>query len=196
MPSRPRALALLVALALGGPVLPAQGKVFQSQAEALASAFPDADRVEAKTHVLDDAQAHAVESLAQARLESRLVTLYTAIKGDAAVGYALIDVHTVRSYPEAFLIVITPTGGVRSLRMLAFYEPQEYLPPARWLAQFEEQQLGPELALQRRIHGIAGSTLSARAVTGGVRRSLALYEVLVAKHGEPAPLAGTAALGR
>lgn len=167
------ALALLVAAA------PAAGEVFLSQREALALAFPEADRIEKKSMLLDDAQAAAVERLSGAELESRLVTLHQGFKAGALLGYALIDVHTVRTLPEAFMVVLTPEGRVASLRILAFYEPSEYKPPARFLAQFDARGLDPELRLGGAIHGIAGSSLSARAVTTGVRRSLALYEVLV-----------------
>ena len=184
---RSSALAVALLLAVGGAAGPARAKVFQSRQEAVATAFPDAERVAEKSFALDDAQVHAVESLARARLDSRLVTLYTGLVGDRVVGYALIEVHTVRTLPEAFLVVISPEGEVRDLRMLAFYEPPEYLPTARWLEQFHDEKLSPDLLLQRRIHGIVGSTLSARAVTGGVRRALALYEVLVKGAGPPGP---------
>ena len=176
MRSRRAVLALLGLLAAGTP---AAAEVFLSQREALALAFPEADRIEKKSVVLDDAQAAAVEKQSGAPLESKLVTLHQGFRGEQLLGYALIDVHTVRTLPEAFMVVLTPDGRVASLRMLAFYEPSEYKPPARFLAQFDARALEPELRLGGAIHGIAGSSLSARAVTTGVRRSLALYQVLV-----------------
>jgi hypothetical protein len=181
MPSSRLALALLCGLAAA----PAAGEVFLSQREALEQAFPDADRIEKKSSLLDDAQARAVEQLSGAALESKLVTLHAGWRKDALLGYALIDVHTVRTLPEAFLIVLSPDGVVTSLRLLAFYEPSEYKPGERFLAQFGARQLGPELRLGGAIHGIAGASFSARAVTTGVRRSLALYQVLVRGAGDP-----------
>lgn len=170
------ALALVVVPTASGAV------VFLSRSEAVATAFPDADRVDEQSYVLDDGQAKQVEGRAGERLDSRLVTLYTGFRDGRVVGYAIIDVHTVRTQPEAFMVVISPDGEVRDVRMLAFYEPREYLPSDRWLEQFRDESLSPELSLRRKVHAIAGSTLSSRAVTGGVRRSLALYEVLV-RHG-------------
>jgi hypothetical protein len=171
---------VLVLLALCLFAAPAAAEVFLSQREALALAFPGADRIEKKSVVLDPAQAAAVEQLSGAPLESQLVTLHQGFRGGELLGYALIDVHTVRTLPEAFMVVLTPEGRVASLRMLAFYEPSEYKPPDRFLAQFDARALDAELRLGGAIHGIAGSSLSARAVTTGVRRSLALYQVLVA----------------
>jgi hypothetical protein len=178
-------LALAAGLYLGAVPLAVEGKVYYSKSEALASAFPGADRVDSRTIVLRDEQAAAIESLAKARLETRLITVYTGVKDDEIVGYAFIDIHTVRTLPEAFLIVLSPEGGIESLRVLAFYEPEEYLPTERWLAQFDRRVLDRKLRLGGEIHGIAGSTLSARAVTDGVRRSLAIFELVVkAKQGE------------
>ena len=176
--SRWIALALLC---LVGAAAPARGEVFLSQREALALAFPGADRVERKSTLLDAAQAQVVEELSGAPLESKLVTLHAGFRGDELLGYALIDVHTVRTLPEAFLIVLSPDGRVTNLRLLAFYEPSEYKPGEHFLAQFDARTLDPELRLGGAFHGIAGASLSSRAVTTGVRRSLALYQVLVAQ---------------
>ncbi len=153
--------------------------MFLSQREALEQAFPDADRIEQQTYLLDDAQAEAISKLARSRLESRLIKIHTGRRGDEILGHAFIDVHRVRTLPEAFLVVLTPEGKVRSLRLLAFYEPPEYAPPERWLRLFDDKRLDPALKIGGDIHVIAGSTLSSRAVTDSVRRSLAAFEVLV-----------------
>jgi Na+-translocating ferredoxin:NAD+ oxidoreductase RnfG subunit len=93
-------------------------------------------------------------------------------------GYAMIELHTVRTHPEAFLVVLSPEGSVRSLRVLAFHEPLEYLPPGRWYEQFGGKSLADALRVGGDVHGIVGATLTAQATTRGVRRALALYQVL------------------
>ncbi len=175
--------ALLIALL--APAV-AGGKVFHSQREALELAFPDADRIERRNVILTDAQAERVEKSSKAPLDSRIQTLHVGWRGDEVLGYAVIDVHTVRTLPEALMTVLSPSGEVRSVRMLAFYEPPDYLPPDRWLAQFDAKRLGSGLQLKRNIHAIAGATLSARAATRSVRRALALYQVLYADTAETA----------
>ncbi len=174
------ALAGLAAALLLTTAGTAAARVFMSRAEALELAFPAAERLEPLRFALDDAQARQVEALAQAPLESRIVTLHAGRRGDALLGYALIDVHTVRTLPEALMIVLDPQGQVRSVRVLAFHEPSDYLPTEGWFSQFEGRELAPDLQLKGRIHAIAGATLSARAVTRSVRRALALYQVLIA----------------
>ena len=170
---------LLLVLALVVVANAAGAEVFASKREALEQAFPGADSIESRTLVLDDEQAASIEQRSHGELESRLATIHTGVRDGRVVGYAIIDIHTVRTFPEAFLVVLDPGGRVMSTRILAFYEPPEYMPPERWLAQFDERRLEPSLSLGGSIHGIAGSTLSSRAVTNGVRRALALYEAFL-----------------
>ena len=158
---------------------PAPAKAFYSKEEALALAFPQADQVDQRSFFLTDEQAQQVATLAAAPVESKLATFYIGQKSDAVIGYAFIDTHLVRTQPETFLIVLSPTGVIQKVFVLAFYEPEEYLPAERWLRQFDQQVLSPELQLRQKIHGIAGATLSARAITSGVRRALALFQVLL-----------------
>lgn len=158
------------------PAVSARAAVYATQKEALAEAFPDADHIEKTAVALDDAQAAEVERLAQAPLESRLAALHTAWRGDALLGYAVIDVHSVRTLSEALLVVLSPEGSVRSVRLLAFHEPPEYQPPASWYAQFA----GAEAEAPPRLHAIAGATLSSRAAQASVRRALALWRVIAA----------------
>ena len=175
--SRAWALAFVVAALLPG--VRAEAKVFYSQQEAIDLAFPDADRIETDIRVLTKDQVAAVESAARSKLDSRIAKFYVAWQGDAITGYAFIDVHTVRTLPEAFLLVLEPDGSTRSVRVLAFHEPLDYLPTERWYEQFEKKSLADELRLDRDIHGVVGATLSARAVTQSVRRVLALFRVLI-----------------
>ena len=179
-PSRLGWRGLLVAGALATlPGAAADSKVFYSRQEALELAFPDADRVEKRTFILTSEQARRIEERARSPLESKLVTLYTGWKDGHVQGYAHIDVHTVRTKPEGFMVVLDAAGEVRSLRVLAFYEPLDYLPAERWYGQFEGKSSKQPLRLGRDIHGVAGATLSARAATRGVRRALAYYAVLI-----------------
>jgi Na+-translocating ferredoxin:NAD+ oxidoreductase RnfG subunit len=174
-----RTLPLLLAVVALCGAGEAGAKVFHSRTEALALAFPEADRVEDQTYVLREDQVEAIESLSKCEMETKLVKVYTGYRGEDVLGYAFIDIHNVRTLPEAFLVVLNPEGDVRTLRVLAFHEPLEYKPADRWYSQFEEKSLDNHLRLGRDVHGIVGATLSARATTRGVRRALALYEVVV-----------------
>ncbi len=170
---------LLAATFLFGCPTSGEAKVFYSREEALELAFPGADRVEAETYVLDDEQARRIRNLAKSDIDTKLIKVYTGYRGGDVMGYAVIDIHKVRTLPEAFMVVLEPTGAVRSLRVLAFHEPLDYLPSDRWYRQFGEKTLAEPLRVGNDVHGVIGATLSARATTRGVRRALAYYEVLI-----------------
>jgi hypothetical protein len=157
----------------------AAAKAFYSKQEALALAFPEAEQVETKTLFLTDDQVQHVSTLASAPVESKLATIYIGRKAGQVLGYAFIETNIVRTLPETFLVVVAPTGVVQKLFVLAFYEPEEYMPSTRWLQQFDQKTLTPSLQVRHDIHGIAGATLSSRAITNGVRKALSLFQVLV-----------------
>ncbi len=172
-------IIFLVGLSFGPAAFPVQAKVLHSREEALALAFPEAERVEKRTFTLSAEQAQRVTTLATTPLESKQATVYIGYKGEQVLGYAFLDTRIVRTLPATFLIVLSPAGVVQHVQILAFYEPEDYLPPERWLRQFEQQSLGPDLQLRRNIHGIAGATLSSQAITNAVRQASALFQVLI-----------------
>jgi Na+-translocating ferredoxin:NAD+ oxidoreductase RnfG subunit len=170
---------LVVSLLAAFAAVSADAKVFYSRSEALELAFPDAEEVASNTFILDDDQVARIESLAKCDLDSKLVKIYTGKRDGKVIGYALIDIHNVRTLPEAFMVVLNPEGEVRSLRVLAFHEPLEYKPTNRWYQQFDNRSIEAPLRVGGDIHGVVGATLSTRATTRGVRRALAYYEVLL-----------------
>ncbi|MCC6849161.1 MAG: FMN-binding protein [Deltaproteobacteria bacterium] len=181
----------------------ARAAVFLAKDEALALAFPGADRVEERVVILTDAQKAEIEKRARAPLESQLWTIHVGWKDGVVQGYAVIDSHIVRTLPETFMVVVDPDGKLRRVDVLAFHEPPEYLPTQRWIGQFAGHALDEDLKLGAGIQGITGATLSAQAMTAGVRRALALVAVAVlapgaARAAEPpraAPEAGATPAG-
>jgi hypothetical protein len=158
---------------------PAYATVFLAKDEALALAFPGNERIEERVVILTNAQKAEIEQRARAKLESQLWTIYVGWKGGEVQGYAVIDSHIVRTLPETFMVVIDPKGALRRVDVLAFHEPPEYLPTERWIGQFKGHALDDDLKLGAGIQGITGATLSAQAMTAGVRRALALVAVAV-----------------
>jgi Na+-translocating ferredoxin:NAD+ oxidoreductase RnfG subunit len=164
---------------VGGVVEPSSAKVFASQKQALAEAFPDATRIDRDTRILRAKTVARIEAITRQKLESKIVVLHTAYQGGLVLGYAHIDVHTVRTKTEALMIVLAPSGEVRSVRILAFHEPLEFLPTDRWYSQFSGKTSLASLRVGRDVHGVVGATLSARAAAEAIRRMLAYWEVLL-----------------
>jgi transcriptional regulator of nitric oxide reductase len=158
---------------------PVHAKVFYSRQEAIALAFPEADRVDKKTTILTADQLAAIEEAGRVKVESKLVTIFTAYRGDEVLGYAHIDIQTVRTHAAALMVVINPEGDVRSVRILAFHEPLDYLPSEKWYAQFAGKTLEDRLRIGGDVHGVVSATLSTRAATDSIRRALAYHAVLI-----------------
>jgi hypothetical protein len=146
-------------------------------AEALAQAFGRGED-QPETFVLDEAQARRSRS---SRAQARIKLAHLARTQAAAPRLRPIDVHNVRTLPEAFLVVLSREGSVRMVRVLAFHEPLEYMPSARWYQQFDQKTIADPLRLGGDVHAIVGATLSAQATTQGVRRALAIHQVLLRK---------------
>jgi hypothetical protein len=183
-PPRKRRRRAFVALgtALGILLLaaaPAFSGAFYGRKDGLREIFPEADSIEKQRFFLTDEQAAEVTKLSGAALQDKLVTVHIGKKEGAVLGYAFLETHLVRTQPETLFIRVSPEGKVERVLMGAFYEPRDYIASERWLEQFRGQELDAELRVRREIHGIGGATLTAYAVTGGVRKTLALKRVLI-----------------
>lgn len=170
-------LLLLHVLFFTLPLFTVPAATYLTQTEALDQAFPGA-AVERRGYVLTDAQMKEAARLAGAKLPSALATAYVATRDGAVVGTAYFDVHRIHSLTETLMIVVTPDGQVADLVVLAFYEPAKYRAPEAWMKQFLSRKLDDRLNLKQDIQGISGATLTARATTKAVRRTLALHAVL------------------
>lgn len=174
-----RALVSGLLIAWASSLAPeAAATVFMSQREALEQSFPGA-RCERRAFVLTPQQVKAVQARAGAKLSSRLATAYLAWRGDTLAGVAFFDTRNVRTMPCVMMTSIGPDATVQRVDLLAFHEPPDYRPPARWLGLFERRRLDERLWPRRDIRNLSGATLSTRAITEGVRQALALFEVLV-----------------
>ena len=155
-----------------------KAQLMRTQEDALKLAFPTA-KVERLTVFLTETQVEQIQKLAHVKLESKLVTYYVGRSGSEIAGFAFFEKNTVRTKEEIFMVVLNPDGSVRFVEMLAFYEPFDYLPTSRWLKLFGGKSLTDGLWPGREIHNITGATLTARAVTLGVRKVLATFKLAV-----------------
>ena len=170
---------LVLTLSIGLASVSVNAAVFYNRRQALELAFPEADKILTRTVFIKPEQLKRIQRLAHAPMESQMLSFYVGYKGERLLGYAFIDAHVVRTQPETFLTVLTPQGRVKMVQILAFHEPPEYMPPPRWLQQFSGRELTPGLRLKADIQGITGATMSARAITYGVRKILAIYQVVL-----------------
>lgn len=152
--------------------LAAHARVFMTQQQALASAFPGA-KVTREVIYLTPEQIAAAKKESGVDFEDRMIVRYASTGG-----YAYFDTHRVRTMPETVMIVVTPDGRLDRIEILSFDEPPEYLPKERWMEQFEGRKLDDDLSLKRAIRPMGGASLSGRAITNASRKILALHRVI------------------
>ena len=154
----------------------ANATVFYSKEEAFELAFGAGAEVEPLPIFLTDEQTEQIEKTAQVKLDSKLYTLHVGKRGGHVLGYATIESHNVRTQPETVMILLSPTGQLQRVEMLAFHEPPEYQPPARWFERLYGKPIG-DLRLNQGVDGIAGATLSSLASLSGIRKVMAIYQI-------------------
>jgi hypothetical protein len=162
------------------------GKTIVEPEKAVREAFPGAV-TERRTDYLSEEQAGRIESLAGSPPSSRIVVSYRATREGLPAGRAYLETHLVRTLPETILVVLRGDGRVAKVEILSFTEPDDYLPRPRWLEQFRDKELDPELSLRSSIRGVTGATLTSRAITSAVRRVLATDQVLGGAPSPPSP---------
>ena len=138
--------------------------IARKEAETLRQAIPEATRFESSDLLLDDELLRRIEQRAKVKVKERMVTFYTAWKGDKIIGYVVIHSHVVRTKNETFALAFHPDGRIRQIQVVSFLEPQEYLPTDKWLAQFQGKGVDQHLAVGDDILPISGATMSARGV--------------------------------
>ncbi len=153
------------------------GQTLLTRDEALALAFPKCE-VTRSTVYLEESQQKRIASLAKVEFKSAVLYPYRATLKGKHVGTAYFDTHRVRSLRETLMIVVKPDGTIGRVEVLSFAEPKDYLPRAKWYAQFPGRKLDSDLNLGRKIRGVTGATLTSSATTKATRRVLALDQVL------------------
>ncbi len=172
------ATACCVAIGCCGIGGTAAAKTFATREVALQRAFGTEAEIERRTAFLTPAQLDSARALAGAPIAPARVSYHEASRGDSLLGRAYLDTHRVRNEHETILVVVSPAGETQRVEILAFDEPEDYLPPPRWLQTLAHRSLSRRLRPGDAVDAISGATLSARAATEAVRRVLALDRIL------------------
>jgi hypothetical protein len=137
-----------------------------------------AKSIEIQNIILSDAQLQQLIKSSQQPIDSKLYRLYLAKNGDKTIGYGVLMNKKVRTKTAVTLYLIGIDGKIKSIEIVAFNEPIEYLPTATWLNIFDNKSAANTLKLNQDIPTTTGATLSARAITDGARAALALLDIV------------------
>lgn len=153
-------------------------QVFKTQEEALTEAFASADTVIRSTLFLDSAQLETLQNMSKSKFHSKIITYYMGMEGEKVLGFAFFETQVVRTKKAVIMVTVSPDRAIKSVEVLAFMEPLDYLPSANWFELFRGKTLTPGLWPGKEIHAVTGATLSVRAFTLCVRRALAVQQFI------------------
>jgi Na+-transporting NADH:ubiquinone oxidoreductase subunit NqrC len=144
--------------------------------------FPDATAFKADPLHLNVEQMKQVEQLSGLPARSVNWRVFSAHRGDALLGYVVLDDVIGKSELISYAVGINPDAGVKQVEILTYRESHgfEIRNPA-WRAQFVGKTAHSGLAVGDGIANISGATLSCTHVTDGVRRIAAIAEIALKK---------------
>lgn len=157
----------------------ASAELLISPVESMQLVFSPEAKVEKKNILLTKEKAQAVEKEIKGKLKTKLYQVYKASKEDKLLGYGILVSQNVRSKNCVVMYHISNDSILKSIEIIAFNEPKEYLPSKKWTQVFSGVQTSQQLYLSKDIPIITGATLSARAVSDASRIAFAIYNQIL-----------------
>jgi H+/Na+-translocating ferredoxin:NAD+ oxidoreductase subunit G len=163
----------------------AQEGVYLSEAEAPAAVFPRATSftrtVVPSTPELRD-KVQVLLGTSRPSLWEPEYVVYTAQQRDTLLGYGVIVEEIGKHRPITFIVSVQASGHVAEVAVMVYREPYGgQVHHARFLTQYAGKTLRNPLLPYRDIRNITGATLSCYSIGQGVRKALALVQVLFLK---------------
>ncbi len=149
---------------------------YLSAEQAARAMFPQADRFQSQTLLLD-AAAQAQLQAQGIRPRSAQWQLQTAFAGDQARGFVVVDEVVGKFELITYAVGVGLDGAVKQVEILSYRESHghEVRLPA-WRRQFVGKRADTPLRAGTDIANISGATLSCQHVTDGVRRVLTVLD--------------------
>lgn len=154
--------------------------VLQTLPETLLKVFPGKGNTEKRNEYLTASQIQSINSNLEYKMDekSTVVTYFEYRENGKLLATAYIDTDIVRKETETLMIVIASDGSIRDIELMSFHEPNEYIPPTVWKNQFKGKTSKEIYRSKVNIVGITGATLTSKAVTKAVQKSLAIHHHL------------------
>lgn len=169
-----------------GPTEASDLTVYLSREEALRVALPHALRVVEERVILSAQERREVESILGHRVLEPSFTVHAGLKpGGGLEGYAVIHEEVGKFKPFQFVVAVEPDGSVRRVAMLVYRESRGgEIAHRRFSSQYEGKRVTDPLRLQQDILNVSGATMSCTSMTIGVKKVLAVLEVVYRRNPE------------
>jgi hypothetical protein len=153
-------------------------KVLLSPIDAMKENYSQTAIISKKNVLLSSEKFKKIQSNAKVKLETKIYRIYIAKNNGKILGYGVLINRRVRS-KNAVVMYLISKGTLLGIEIIAFNEPQEFLPTKTWTSQFKNIKTNKMLKLSKDIPTITGATLSARSITDSSRIAFAIYNELL-----------------
>jgi Na+-translocating ferredoxin:NAD+ oxidoreductase subunit G len=152
--------------------------------QVLRELFPHSERVTFKKLRPSEAQLASLQQRLGYRPSRSEFVVFVAMTGEHTDGYAVIDEERGQHEQITFAVKLSPTGVVERQEVMVYREAygEEIVDP-RFRKQFVGKGAKSEVRAGVDIDVVTGATISSRAMAVGVRRAIALIDVLVLSPG-------------
>jgi Na+-translocating ferredoxin:NAD+ oxidoreductase RnfG subunit len=158
----------------------AQAERYLSVEEVQRVCFPQANLFEAQVLRLTADQSKSIEEKAHVRVRSSICRIWFARNQTNLLGVLVVDQVLGKHELIDYAVAISQEGKVQQVEILEYRENYgSRIRDAKWREQFKGKSAGAKLSLNDDIYNISGATISCRSVTEGVRRVLAMFELVV-----------------
>jgi hypothetical protein len=169
---------LLIPAAALTITVPAHATVYMSVEQAQKLMFPG-ETLTPHPMMLTDAQVSRIEDVSDTHVLSNKLRAWKTSSGGWFIADQVVGKHEF--IPIA--LGIDRHGAVKDVEILEYREAYgDGVRNPKWRAQFTGKTHASTLQLTEDIKNISGATLSSKHITDGVRRLLATYDLVLAKH--------------
>jgi len=159
---------LLAGLSYGGLIIKPD--------EAVKNIFPDYE-IHKKSVMIDRKTKQEIQKKYKTKMKTSIFRIYLIKKDGKVVGYGILHSHRVRTKKETVLFILDKECRIKDIEIIAFYEPPEYIPPEKWLKNFENKGKDQIPAIKKNIPNVTGATLSSRVITDASRQVIGICDM-------------------
>ncbi len=156
-------------------------KLLISPIDAMKQSFGENSEISKKNILVSKSQIKIIEQDAKAKTTTKIFRVFKAKIDDKILGYGIILKRKIRTKSAVILYIISNDGVLKSIDIIAFNEPLEYIPSKTWIKQFNELPTNKMLKVSQDIPTITGATMSARSIVDASRIAFAFYKEIIKK---------------
>ncbi len=170
-------LKKLIILSILYTLSPAQ--ILISPIDAMQNTYSKSAKIQKRNVILTKEKANKVQKKAKAKLKSKIFKYFIAKQEGEILGYGILVSRKVRSNNAVTMYLIDTQGIIKSIEVIAFNEPLEFMASEKWISQFDNTPSEKKLKVGRDIVTITGATLTAQSLVDASRIASAFYEVIL-----------------